>query len=379
MVSAHAWPSPLRLGGRHLAKALVEAGWDVAHVSDPISPFHLLRGYSKLRDRAAVYRNGGVSDLDGHVWAAVPGALATPYDAPLLRSRWLGRNWSRLSFPNIVKLVKAHGFGDVDLIYFDSVIQPFWLSEVNHRRSVFRVGDMLSAFQGVTGTMRGMERELASSVDLVAYSAKTLEPHVIRLGARDTLHLPNGVDVRHFIDGDRSVPDDLDGIPRPIAIYVGAMDVWFDYAAVDALTAALPGVSFVMVGPDALARTRLTSRANLHLLGRRPYDELPRYLHNADVGIIPFDVAGHPALVSGVHPLKLYEYLASGLPVVATRWQEIALLDAPVTLCRTHEEFATSVAAAVRGGHDAADGLRFAQAADWSSRVHTLLGRLFDD
>jgi glycosyltransferase involved in cell wall biosynthesis len=378
MASPNYWTSPLQVGSHHLARGFARAGWDVAFISDPISPLHLLGGRSdELRDRSGIHRAGGVRDLDGHLWAYVPWAIATPRDTPLLRSRWLHHNWSRLTFPNVAHAVRAEGFDKVDVLYVDSAIQRFWLDEIPHQRSVFRIADRTSGFARYTSEARGLEAELAASVDLVVYPATTVASYARELGARRCLHLPNGIDFDRYVRHTGVQPSDIEAIPRPIAAYVGAMREWFDFGTVNAMTEALPDVSFVLIGPDRLARKRLTPRPNLHLLGRRSHGDLPVYLHHVDVGLIPFDVIGHPDLVHGVHPLKLYEYLACGLPVVATEWDELVALGAPITLCRTPAEHISGVRAAISNPNDPQAGIRFAAAADWQRRVETLIDHLF--
>jgi glycosyltransferase involved in cell wall biosynthesis len=371
------WDSPFQVGGHQIAKAFAALGWDVAYLSSPISPFHLIEGLSpELRARIANYRSGGVVDIDGHVWAYVPGALLTPHAKPGLRSRQVNRHWARFSVPNLVRMLRRRGFGKVDLLYLDSPIQGFLLDAIPHRRSVLRIADRMAAFSHVTPSMQALERHIAASVDLVVYSAASLEPDVARLGARRSLHLPNGVDFDQFAAGDRSLPDDLAGIPHPIAIYVGATGEWFDFVLMEALPAALPEVSFVLIGPTEPAASRLAPRSNLHLFGKRPHDQIGRYLHNADVGLIPFDVAGHRDLVNGIHPLKLYEYLASGLPVVASDWDELRRLGSPALLCRTPEEHVAAIRAAIDRPSEPGPGIAFARAADWQGRVELLLAEL---
>jgi glycosyltransferase involved in cell wall biosynthesis len=242
-----------------------------------------------------------------------------------------------------------------------------------------RITDRNAGFRGSAPALATLERELVSSADLVVYAAEELEPEVRALGARRGAHLPNGVDYEHFARGSRTRPREYDVIPSPIAVYVGAMDRWFDFATIDAAAAALPDVSFVLIGPDRMARSTLRGRPNVHILGPRPFDVLPAYLHAADVGLIPFDVVGHPDLVHAVHPLKLYEYLACGLPVVATRWDEIARLGSPALLCRDREEFIAGIRRTLEGGHDAEAGRAFARAADWRGRVEQLLSLVEPD
>jgi glycosyltransferase involved in cell wall biosynthesis len=217
---------------------------------------------------------------------------------------------------------------------------------------------------------------LAQAVDLVVYSAKNLSPHVATLGPKDRMYLPNGVCVSHFLRGRDEEPQAYRKIPRPIAIYVGAMDVWFDFELVNQAVERLPHVSFVLLGPATLAMQRLNPRPNLHLLGSVGYADLPGYLHSANVGIIPFDVKNHGELVHSINPLKMYEYLASGLPVVAIEWDELRALGPPATLCRSKDEFIQAIAEAASLPYDRESGIRFAQEHDWSVARRLLEERL---
>lgn len=377
MASPNYWTSPFQVGSQHLARAFSRAGWQVAFVSDPISPLHKLAGAPEnLRARTAIHRAGGLVDPEHAVWTYVPWAILTPHHSPLLRSRQVHRGWHRLTVPPVVQVVREAGFGEVDLLYLDSAVQRFWLEAIPHARSVQRVADRTTGFARYTPEMRRMEAEVARTVDVVAYTALTLEAYVRELGATRILHLPNGIDYDRYRQP-MQPPEDLAMLRRPIAIYVGAMDTWFDFDTLGAMADALPDVSFVLIGPDDLARQRLSGRANLHVLGRRDHRAIPAYLQHADVGLIPFDVRGHGDLVNGVHPLKLYEYLACGLPVVATEWEELRALRAPVRLCRTKTEHIDAVRELLTGPPDPTIGLEYAAGADWQSRLETLLDRVF--
>lgn len=377
MATSNYWTSPFQVGSHHLARGFARAGWRVGFVADPISTLQIIaRRTPELKDRLAIHARGGIGDLNGMLWAYVPVAIATPRGSPFLKSRWLHDNWQRLTIPNLTRVVREHGFGEVDVLYFDTAVQRFWLDRIPHRRSVLRVADRTAGFAGFTAEMQRLEAELAASVDLVVYSAERLAPYVTSLGARRTLHLPNGVEFDRYAAAVPDAPLDLAAIRRPIAIYVGAMKEWFDFRAVDAMAAALPDVSFVLIGPDQLARQRLAPRPNVHLLGRRSHDLVPSYLHHADVGLIPFDIIGYPELVNGVHPLKLYEYLACGLPVVAPAWDELLSLNAPINLGGSVEEQIRAIRGVLSVPHDPGPGLLFAANADWGPRVEALLERL---
>lgn len=374
MAAANQWHSPFQVGSHHLARGFVNAGWDVAFVSDPISPWHLWGGnLHQLRERYRLYAGGGERNLDGHLWAYVPGALLTPHNKPILRTRWVSQSWAKLAWPRIGNVLRDAGFSHVDLIYCDSAVPFSWLRDVPHQKAIYRMADQYSAFNKFSPAMAELEKELAQWVDVVVYAACTLEEHVKALNPRRMVHLPNGVNFDHFFGPRHTQPVAYETIPTPIALYVGAMDVWFDWELINFSVAQLPEVSFVLIGPVERARTRLKPARNLFLLGSRPYDELPGYLQHADVGLIPFDVANHGRLVRSIHPLKLYEYLASGLPVVAVEWEELQSLKSPATLCRSREEFVSGIRQALFSPPEKSVLQRYAADRDWSRTVQKIV------
>jgi glycosyltransferase involved in cell wall biosynthesis len=365
------------LGGHHVARALVAAGWDVAFISNPISPLHLLRPRNDfLGERLRLWRSSGETDLDGHLWAYVPGALVTPFNAIGLRSGFVDRSWHRMTVPPVARTARRHGFGEVDLLYIDTPVQSFWLRAIPHRVSVLRMGDYMKGFEAFTPSMQGSMVRAARDVDAVLYSAESLRSIVLALEPRRAIHLPNGVDFKSLSRASAGIPADVAEIAQPIAMYVGAMEAWFDFDLIEVAARRLPNVSFVLIGPAKHARARLPSLPNLHVLGTRPWEQLPEYLSAARVGMIPFDRASHPDLVDRIHPLKLYEYAARGVPIVATRWLELESLGAPIRLTEGADEFVAAIADAVTSTPDRAALIRFAESADWSARVERLLSDL---
>jgi teichuronic acid biosynthesis glycosyltransferase TuaH len=128
--------------------------------------------------------------------------------------------------------------------------------------------------------------------------------------------IPNGVDVEHFRKR-RARPSDLPA--GPVAVYVGTLhESRLDIDLVLALAHDLPRVNIVLVGPNSLAPRFSKSIArskNVHLLGPRPYAQIPAYLQHADVVIVPHVVS---PFTESLDPIKAYECLALETRTVAT-------------------------------------------------------------
>lgn len=374
MACGNYWTSPFRVGSHHIAKGLADRGWKVGFLSDPISPFHILNGVNQgLRDRWGLYQGGGRAEYAGRIWAYVPGAMATPTNKILLRSSWLQRNWYKLTLPPVVKKLNQHGFDSVDILYLDTPNHMYLLDYIKYQKSVFRIADNNSGFSKSTHAAKDVERELASRVDVVLYTARSLEELVMSLSPKQAIYFPNGVNYRHFAEGSKLRPPEYECIKRPIALYVGAMAEWFDFDLITDAAQKLPDISFVLIGPDGLAKQRLKKLPNVHMLGARKYTDLPAYMHNADVGLIPFDMENYANLVNSVNPLKLYEYMACGLPVVAVEWKELTMLKSPAVLCRTPDDFATAIVKVCAQGTAYREIYQaYAYQHDWRTQVEAL-------
>lgn len=370
----HAWTSPLQVGSQAIAAQFAKNGWDVAYVSAPLTPLHWLRrGSGEYAWRMAEHRAGGGTALGGRLWHYVPFALLAPDNRPPLRARWLFENWHRLTTPNLPGILRSRGFGEVDLLVLDTLFQPFWLDLVPHRRSVARLADYNAGFPGYGGATEEAERKIVSRVDCVVTAAAGLDEVARGLGAKRVLRVPNGIDASRFEGELPPEPAEYAGWRGPIAVYVGAMAEWVDLSLVEACARSRPDVLFALVGPGPDDAAGFPELANVHFLGRRPPETIPAYLRNADVGLIPFRSPRLESLISRVNPLKLYEYLAAGLPVVSTRWAELEGLASPARLCATTDEFVAALDGAIAVPGDPEHLRAFAREADWSRRVAPLL------
>lgn len=386
VAATHPWHAPYRLGLHHLATQFARHGWRTLYLTAPWSPMHI----------AANRRDGRLRACSADGWQGPDGLTVLSPFSPVVHSRhpplnaaWTLRNWHRFCWPNLKRFMAERGFLGADVMLVGNPAMAPMIDVVSPRRIVLRIADHLRGLVAVTPAMMEATRSIAARADLIVYTARLLEPDVRTLRARaPAVHIPNGVDWRHF-QTPAAEPPDLAGLGRPRLVYVGATGPWFDAELVREAARRLLSHDFVIIGPVPKALERSGKRpSNLHLLGPRPYATIPAYLQHADIGIIPFDTAGHPDLVHRVNPLKMFEYLAAGLPVVASATREIETLDIPCHTYRRTSSLEESLAGFARAIDEALkpaaapDALaarkKAARSADWAVRYAALIEALSD-
>jgi glycosyltransferase involved in cell wall biosynthesis len=377
ITSAHDWQSPIQLSAHHFARHLVRRGHRVCFLTTPISPLHrlMMRGDAGLERKTASWRAGGILDLNGRLLAYAPNTLLPPSRVPGLRSSAVLENWPHWTRPAVSKALASHGFGKPDLMVLDTpVLTPVWRA-LGEPRLVYRVADLNSDHPNVSDALKAAEAKIAERAEFVIYTSEMLEPYVAEIGARDSICVLNGVDCAHF-SAVQSEPDDLAGLSHPRVIYVGTIAEWFDAQLVGELAKRLPHISFVLIGPLVGKAPTLPDRANVRYLGPKPYAQVPGYLQHSDVGIIPFRLGADSGFVDAINPLKLYEYMASGLPVMASRTAHLARQGGPAVLYKQADEAVESLTR-MTSVPKAGSILRATAAEwDWSKRFAQLTTRL---
>jgi glycosyltransferase involved in cell wall biosynthesis len=218
---------------------------------------------------------------------------------------------------------------------------PFWrplaeaLREIFGGHLLFDCMDDFSSF-GDHADVRGDEAALAATADLVVVTAQTLFDKLAPHNPRCRI-VRNGCDPEHFgpAVARRSI-----GAP-PIIGFFGGIHDWFDVSLVESLASLRPHWEIWLVGDTYRADVEPLRRlANVTLFGEVPYGDLPRLVSFFDTGIIPFRVT---PLTEATNPVKVYEMLAAGLPVVAVDLPELRPLRPWVSFASTAGEFAVRI------------------------------------
>lgn len=246
---------------------------------------------------------------------------------------------------------------------------------VGGSQTLYYVTDDHAAKPGIdASSFRAAEQRFARRSDAILASAPELVTRMRTLN--DNVHYaPAVTDARLFAQALQpgAIDPMLALLPRPRVLFIGAiLAATIDIELMGRLAGLRPDWSFAFVGPvgqgDPGTNIDVLRRApNIHLLGARAHEQLPSVLRGADAAIIPYRVDHQ---MRSVFPMKTYEYLAAGRPVVSTPLQ--TLVDVPdVILAGSAEQFAERLEDAINGDSEQARTRRSAgaQAHSWESRL----------
>ena len=195
-------------------------------------------------------------------------------------------------------------------------------SDLSPAAVVFDCMDDLSQFAFAPTELAAREVTLMERANLVFTGGRSL--YEARRHCHANVHCcPSSVDVAHFARARTGIvePADQSRLPRPRLGYAGVIDERIDLELLTVLADARPDWRFVLLGPIVKIDPRdLPQRPNVHVLGPKPYAQLPAYLAHWDVALLPF---AHNAATRFISPTKTPEYLAAGLPVVSTSIHDV--------------------------------------------------------
>jgi glycosyltransferase involved in cell wall biosynthesis len=224
------------------------------------------------------------------------------------------------------------------------------------------------------------EEALCRQADLVTCTAPALLEQKKGFNPGNTFLVHNVGDAEHFArasDDATEVAVELQDIRRPIIGFVGAVsDYKLNIDWLVALAEARPDVDVVVIGPigNADASTdvrRLIKAPNIQLLGHRAYADLPRYLKAFDVAVIPYRINEH---TESVFPIKFFEFLATGRPVVISNLPALEQFYDTVHVATTSDEFVQLCGHALQAEDDQVERrVALAHANSWPARIGRIM------
>jgi len=265
-----------------------------------------------------------------------------------------------------------------------------WVSNPLMAKHIGSLGERLSVFDAIDDwTCHPQKKFITKSIgkgyeialkkaDLIFTVSSFLAKKLSRKRG-NVYWIPNGVDFDRF-RGNFETPKDIANLRKPVLGYVGVLQERVDVELLSKLAAHFPQASIVLLGPIFAPRhfRSLKKFSNVHFLGSKHHSEIPKYLQFFDVCLVPH-VQNN--FTHSMNPLKIYEYLAAGKPVVATSFHDANEFRRVIRVASTREEFIQLVLEELDSNNSILHRkkrLEFARTQSWDSKVEKMLNLIFN-
>ncbi len=218
------------------------------------------------------------------------------------------------------------------------------IGKLGEKQVIYYCIDELASYRGVDKEkLINLEKKLLQKSDAVITCSQELQEKK-KLYESKTYYVPHGVDWQLFqktISQTLTIPDDIAKLKKPIIGYYGFIsEDWIDFELLKLIAKTYPDYSVVLIGRSKIDLSKIFTEPNIHFLGVRPFESLPSYNSAFDVSIIPFCIND---LTKSSNPLKLFEYLSSGLPVVTVDIPEVHKYQKLIYIAENREDFVKKI------------------------------------
>jgi len=369
------WDNPYRTNQHHLMERLSSKNRVLF-----IESLGLRRPTAQAKDLARIFRRllkwlRGVKKVSDTLFVFSP--LVLPFHKYAL-VRALNRF---LLAAQLDRIVSRYGFTrPVIWSYVPNAVE--FLGRWGERLIVYHCVDELSANPMIPGkVIAKLEEEYIRKADLTFVTSKPLFEAKKKFSS-NVYYLPNVADYAHFSLAASSgtvLSVEMTAITRPVLGFVGAVSGYkIDMELLAYLAGGHPEWSIVLIGETgegekAADLSLLSGRANVHILGGRAYKSLPSYIKGFDICLLPSRLNDY---TKNMFPMKFFEYLASGKPVVSTALEALADFRELAYFSKNKEEFEHNIILALRENDSALIEKRIAaaKAFTWENRVEEMSG-----
>jgi glycosyltransferase involved in cell wall biosynthesis len=311
------------------------------------SPFHLLSFFTRAEEARRMWKRwrSGPVEVEERLWVHTFCNLL-----PYRRNRFgfdsqINALNQALILPQLKGNLNRLGFINPILFIGAALALPL-LKHLPHCLQVYHCSDDFTCVDTFPKSFRALEAQVIRQADVVIATAEELRKAKAPLNNR-IFTVTNGAHVDHFAKTqlpETAVAQDIAPFKKPVIALIGTVFRWIDQEMVAYAAQRHPDWSFVFIGQVTTDISVLKSCPNIHIFGPRPYADLPGYLKGIDVVTVPFLFND---LTLRASPIKFYEYLASGVPIVASRLPDFEPFAHLAHLVRTKEEFSVALEAAV--------------------------------
>lgn len=329
----------------------------------------------RIKRRIVNWRKGihGIRKVEEGLYLYSPLILPFPY---LRIARFINK---KLMLAVLLRWLKAVGFSEPVLwVFLPTGLSLDLISEIDPKVLIYYCIDYLQASSRAASKIENTEKLLLKKADLVFVTSAELFRYCSE-NSRNVHYFPFGVNIENFtrvLSGEYPVPEDIKGIKRPIAGYVGGIHKWIDFDLLKYIAVQNKDISFVLCGPIQSDIGQLKDLSNVYFLGQKDAVKLPQYVKEFDVALIPYKLTEY---TKNVYPTKLNEYLSLGKRVVSTGLHEIRKFKDEngdvVKIAATYDEFSKTVSECVRSrpsAEESALAIDRARKNSWANRIEEM-------
>ncbi|GIP44130.1 glycosyl transferase [Paenibacillus sp. J45TS6] len=381
IISTADWDNPFWTNKQHIAKRLADRGYKVLYLNS--MGLRAPSGNSKdlkriLRRFKLMFK--GLQQRHDNLWVWSP--IVIPYQ----KSSFVRKLNFLISKYFIKHYVKKLNFTNYILWTYNPISQP--LLNKGEVTSVYHCVDEVSVQPGMPEeVIREQELLLVKNVDIVFATSQSLYEKRKSINTA-TYYSANVADFDHFSQARTKkyeIPMELKKLQGPIIGFIGAISGYkLDYQLIYEIAQSNPDKNFVFIGQvgegDPKTNVSLIQQLkNVYLIGPKPYEELPRYLRHFDVCLLPNNLNEY---TKNMFPMKFFEYLAAGKPVVMTPLHALQEYYHLCYVAKNPKEFSESINDALneKNGQNFNElvnsRISEAQLHDWESRIDNMLDKV---
>ena len=343
MLSTADWDNPFWTNKQHVAVQLAASGCRVFYIDS----LGIRRPSASAQDTRRILKRlyklfTGPRPVRENIW------VWSPFVIPLQRFGFI-RQFNKLLLSAMLKFYMKRLGVKQEILWTYNPLTVYLLSLKGFDKVIYHCVDDIKSQPGMpVNIIEKSEQDLVKKSHLVfAVSPKLVETRGV--WNPNTFYFPNVADFRHFSrarEQETVIPSDLLKIPVPRIGFIGAIsDYKVDFDLLRYMARTRPGWSIVLIGKvgegDPWTKTGVFQDVlNIHLLGPRPYAELPCYLKGFDVAILPNMLNEY---TESMFPMKFFEYLAAGKPVVSVDLPALRAYRNVVRIAQSHQDFVKGI------------------------------------
>jgi glycosyltransferase involved in cell wall biosynthesis len=381
LFSTAEWFWPYWTNKQHLAARLGARGFRILYVES----IGFRRPGLNTVDLARIWRRvqravGTIKEVQSNVWVLPPVTIPGSHHLP-----WADRfnAWQiRSRIDSWLRQARPKGSSSHPIVW---TYHPYMLriaKALDPAALVYHCVDNIGAVPGIDGAaFDRAERELLANADWTFATSPALRDRCAAVAPSRTEYFGNVADIELFATARQagSIPADLEAVPRPRIAYVGVLsDFKIDFELIEHAVTRRPDWHLVLIGDEregqsSAALARLKKRSNVHYLGWKPYTQLPDYLRGIDVALLPQRIN---AYTRAMFPMKYFEYLAAGRPVVATPLPALAEFSSLHWQAATPDALIDAIAGAIAAPATVPINHPALLSHSWDARLDAMLDRI---